>query len=159
MSTDANELDEGSEAVLRLAIETVAPSFGGMSRNEAELAVTRRAMFLRRMMSPDSLPAKALKAAPIPCRIVSKRYDESCCRYYIEFCALSNQDGTVEHIRSLRNDGRAGSVVDEIWAPIEPGCEAVIYKLNEEPRESDKKAAPQGYRTAPFAELLPRAKK
>ena len=110
------------------------------------------------MVAPGSLPSRIQRAQRIPCTIVSKTFNEDNKRYDIEFIALNSDKGAIEHIRSDRNDSALGVIVDKVWEDIEPGCIAVIYKLNDAPRNADRNAAPHGYRVAPYVELLGPAK-
>lgn len=140
------------------AIASLSDQLQGMTRVEAEIAVARRTAFVSQMVSPGSLPSRIQKAQRIPCKIVSKNFNKDNRRYDIEFIALNSDKGAIEHIRSDRNDSALGVIVDKVWEDIEPGCIAVIYKLNDAPRNADRNAAPHGYRVAPYVELLGPAK-
>lgn len=140
------------------AIASLSDQLPGMTRMEAEIAVAQRTAFVSQMVSPSSLPSRIQRAQRIPCKIVSKNFNKDSTRYDIEFVALNSGKGSIEHIRSDRNDSALGAIVDELWKDIEPGCFAVIYKLNDAPRNGDRNAAPHGYRVAPFVELLGPAK-
>lgn len=140
------------------AIASLSDQLPGMTRMEAEIAVAQRTAFVSQMVSPSSLPSRIQRAQRIPCKIVSKNFNKDSTRYDIEFVALNSDKGSIEHIRSDRNDSALGAIVDELWKDIEPGCFAVIYKLNDAPRNGDRNAAPHGYRVAPYVELLGPAK-
>lgn len=140
------------------AIASLSDQLPGMTRMEAEIAVAQRTAFVSQMVSPGSLPSRIQRAQRIPCKIVSKNFNKDSTRYDIEFVALNSDKGSIEHIRSDRNDSALGAIVDELWKDIEPGCFAVIYKLNDAPRNGDRNAAPHGYRVAPYVELLGPAK-
>ena len=140
------------------AIASLSDQLPSMTRMEAEIAVAQRTAFVSQMVSPSSLPSRIQRAQRIPCKIVSKNFNKDSTRYDIEFVALNSDKGSIEHIRSDRNDSALGAIVDELWKDIEPGCFAVIYKLNDAPRNGDRNAAPHGYRVAPYVELLGPAK-
>lgn len=141
------------------AIASLSSQLSGMTRVDAELAVARRTAFVSQMVAPGSLPSRIQRAQRIPCTIVSKTFSEDKKRYDIEFIALNNDKGSVEHIRSDRNDTAMGAIVDELWKDIRPGCLAVIYKFNDSPRNADRNVGPHGYRVAPYVELLAPAKR
>lgn len=141
------------------AIASLSDQLPGMTRMDAEIAVARRTAFVSQMVAPGSLPSRIQRAQRIPCKIVSKSFNEDNRRYDIDFIALNSDKGAIEHIRSDRNDSALGAIVDEVWKDIKPGCLAVIYKLNDAPRNADRNAAPHGYRVAPYVELLAHAKR
>lgn len=127
---------------------------------EVERLVTRRALLLRRLQKPTSLPMRTLTAVPILAKVLSieEGHDRST-RLYVTYRTL--KDGKVEHVRTDRTDGPGGAAVKRLWDksladPEGNGPTVVIYKTNE--GASGTGAGAQGYRNAPFVTLAGRVR-
>lgn len=124
-------------------------------RSEAQLEdlVTARALTLRRLLKPGSLPMRTLGAYPIPARVLSieEGADDSH-RLLVTFRALRAEDGSEpETIRTDRCDGPLGRVVKGMWSDevvSRPGRDrkVVIYKQTEQ----DTQDQTRRYRNAPY---------
>ena len=156
MSDNGNREELASEA-LKITLMSCMDCINGKKPPEAEMALTRCAVFVQRMLNEKSLPSRTLNAVRIVARIVSKTYEENTKRFYIEFVAAGGDPDKVEHVRSDRTDRSNGKLVRDLWEPVQPGDTCLIFRLNEPPSEKDKKDAPQGYRTAPYVEVMSKA--
>jgi hypothetical protein len=140
----------------------------GMTEDEWARAVIRRATSIQRMrlMNEDGILMGALDSARILAKVISVTYEESSCRYVIEYSAdNSNYEGT-ERIRTPRMDGREGAIlereVEKLKAAAGTDKKVVIYKHNEMPteeqaeksRKSGKMVPSNGYRTAVWFDFL-----
>lgn len=137
---------EANEEIVCAAVQSLGDKLYGLPPAEASQRVCERALLIRRQSDERSLAMRALKATPIPARVVSVELEEKTSRYLVTFVALKG-DGEAEHIRSDRTDGPLGPVVKRLWGSPLNGHRAIIYKLNEPGRDP---SASNGYRVAPW---------
>lgn len=121
------------------------------SESQLEDLVTARALTLRRLLKPGSLPRRTLAAYPIPARVTSiEEGTDGSRRLLVTFTPLKG-DGAEETIRTDRSDGALGRVVARLWSDdivSRPGKDrkVVIYKTT----ETDPKDPTRKYRNAPY---------
>lgn len=106
------------------------------ARRDPERALLAQALRLRRALSPDGLTARVLSAVPIRCRIDAVEFEERSQRYVVRFTAKARPgDGEApkqEHVRSQRVDGWDGKRWADLCESLQPGQEAIVYKVTED---------------------------
>lgn len=146
---NTQELVDGTPAardLVALAIETLDWSDPSVAANQ-EVAVTRRALRLRGLLDPDSVPIKTLGATVIYAELAGTRLEESSNRIVVDFAPLvKGVSGDPEQIRTPRLDTRAGKLVDGLLRSIRPGSRVRLYKSHETGRDGRK------YRSLVWAE-------
>ena len=112
-------------------------------QSDPERMVAVRALTIRRLLAPSSLPMTALNAVALPSEIVKVEFEERSQRYLVTFRRLGrDQDGNPfqeEIVRSDRVDSNRGDRTRNLCTGLMPGRKYMVYKETQSSPDGTKK--------------------